>query len=513
MLLWGLSVAMGAEVRALVEVSPDGLEVLALRPGRTTPRARPALPQPKGPDFLVLQVRSEEGTVLARVDVPDPRVRSVILPDGGGRAGARPRGAVGVTLPWPDGASHVTDVRGQRWDPVSQPPQIPASPPERVLGDGPSDERVDLVILSEGYASADLPQFEADAAAVAAHMVSLEPWSRYQGILNVWRVDVPSKDSGVVPGAVVDTAFSCSYGCRGIAQLICCDDVAVATAAEEAVPGAEGVLVLVNGSTYGGSGGAAYATSYNADQMLDVATHELGHSLANLEDEYPYGEPDPNGLTVAYRNCAPKPLVFWDEWMEPKLAHKGVGAFDGCSYVGLFGPVQDTCKMGVMDETFCPVCREWLTVSLIQELPPMASVVTPPVGDVLMLGDEVEDLVQVEIAPVLDDELIEITWTLDGLPLDLEGPLVDLGCGMVPGGELRVHVRDTTTWVRMFANDVDLEVELGPWTVSTALCGSAIDTGGGDEPKVEEDGCGGCQGSNAALLAPFLLFGMRRRSA
>ena len=77
---------------------------------------------------------------------------------------------------------------------------------------------------------------------------------------------------------------------QGIDRLIRCNDGDVVTEVNALIPEADGIMVLVNDPVYGGSGGFTYATSYTEGETGEmVASHELGHSLIGLWDEYDYG--------------------------------------------------------------------------------------------------------------------------------------------------------------------------------------------------------------------------------
>ena len=58
------------------------------------------------------------------------------------------------------------------------------------------------------------------------------------------------------------------------------------TVAIDQVPEMNAALMIVNSTTYGGSGGAVPVFS-TAQDALEVALHEIGHSHFNLADEYP----------------------------------------------------------------------------------------------------------------------------------------------------------------------------------------------------------------------------------
>jgi IgA Peptidase M64 len=51
-------------------------------------------------------------------------------------------------------------------------------------------------------------------------------------------------------------------------------------------------LAIANTFTYGGIGGTQATTSGGSPQGPLISTHELGHSLGQLADEYPYSSRD-----------------------------------------------------------------------------------------------------------------------------------------------------------------------------------------------------------------------------
>jgi hypothetical protein len=153
-----------------------------------------------------------------------------------------------------------------------------------------------------------------------------EPFRSYRNYLNVYRVEIVSKDSGVrcdpderdnPSNDNKDTALRLRYngGCtdplaRGVTYGPAPAGSPAGTpngnAARNAIMNtyvisALGIpassqniqsLAIFNRLTYGGIGGTAATTSGGAPQGPLISLHELGHSLGTLIDEYPYSSRD-----------------------------------------------------------------------------------------------------------------------------------------------------------------------------------------------------------------------------
>ncbi|HJN73175.1 MAG TPA: M64 family metallopeptidase [Myxococcota bacterium] len=440
-----LSLAQATSLRALVEVGDEGLLLRDAVIVEDSPRV-----VPQGQQLATLEIRDAESGILAEVAFSDPRHRAVI---GVGDAVVLERAFALVWAPWPDEARTVTLGGSERVPRVAPPSSAIA-----VQESGPDDERLDLVYLGDGYTEDELDTFAADVDRISGYLLSIEPYGAYTGLFNIWRIAEASNDSGVShyddgQDAYRDTAYGCFYGCSGIDRLLCCDDELVLDAVLENVPGADGVMVLVNDPTYGGAGGFEYATSYTADPTGSlVAAHEIGHSLVGLWDEYGYGVswrgPDgPNcGLDV---DDLP-----WDHWLD----RSAVDAFSPCSYVDYYRPTSRACMMNTLQDDYCPVCREAAVLAIYGRLPGMLVQVEPPEGAVELVGESVTFSTSV-LGP---DDGASYTWTLSGEVVGEDATLTLEGCG---GDEtLVLEVRDPTPWVR--ADPDDMLVDGASWELA-----------------------------------------------
>lgn len=477
-LVW-FAAAHGASVEALVSVSDDGERLLDARavPGDPRPpRSGPALP-------LSLQVVDADGRVVGTAAIPDPRLRTAHTGDDHGHAVVLDQAVARVSLDWPASAVAL-ELGGARLVPRSPPPGDPTA----VIESGPSTERLDMVFLGDGYTEAELPDFADDVDRITAYLLSIEPYGAYADLINVWRVDAASVDSGVdhperSPPVERDTAYGCFYGCGGLDRLLCCDDSAVLTAINDAVPAADGVVVLVNDPQYGGAGGYQYATSYVGPYGDQVAAHEIGHSLVGLGDEYDYGT---ETSYPARPNCTEDPDdPPWAAWLD----EPGVGAVSVCGYRNHHRPTAEGCMMRTLTDDYCVVCRELATLAIYDALPALIAGVSPAEGTLT-----VTEAVEASVTPLGDDpSRFEAAWTLDGAPW-AEGLSVTVPA--CTAGTLEVTLRDPTPWVR--SDPTGALTEARAWTLLP--CENIGEDSGGGDTDAEP---GGAETGDAGVTPPL----------
>ena len=197
-----------------------------------------------------------------------------------------------------------------------------AEPAETIVNNGSSDNRVDIVVMGDGYTAAQMQKYHADVQQMMQAFFAQDPFREYQKYFNVIRIDVVSNQSGAdhpEDGTFVNTALDATYNCSNIERLIC---ISVSKSLEvlnrSVTPVQTDIkIVLVNDPEYGGSGGLFAVGSLNAF-AVDVLLHEVGHSFGFLGDEYGgnsclANEPSQPNLT----RITTRSNIKWNYWIEP----------------------------------------------------------------------------------------------------------------------------------------------------------------------------------------------------
>ncbi len=199
-------------------------------------------------------------------------------------------------------------------------------PVTKVMHHGSPHEKVDIVILGDGYTKKEMKKFLAQARHYTDQLFATHPFASRKKDFNVWAVSVASNESGVdEPDKKIwhRTALGVSYNTFGSARYaLTMDNDAVRKYA--AVAPYDFVCILVNNARYGGGGiYQLYATCFTGAESKETAwhgdyvfVHEFGHSFGGLGDEYytsdvPYTDFLPAGVEPWEPNVAA--LVTRDE--------------------------------------------------------------------------------------------------------------------------------------------------------------------------------------------------------
>ena len=238
-----------------------------------------------------------------------------------------------------------------------------------LMKNGSPEDKIDVVIVAEGYTSSESGKFYEDASIAMDAILSHEPFGQYKDCFNFIAVALESEDSGVsVPGegewrnTALKAHFNTFYMDRYLTTLrlknlhdkLC------------GIP-YEHIVILANTDTYGGGGiyNSYTLTTAHHPAFKPVVVHEFGHSFAGLADEYYY---DDQYVEFYYPDSEPWEqnittlADFESKWKDMLDAGKAE-LLEGAGYQskGVYRPAKD-CRMHTnRAEGFCPVCQRTLS--------------------------------------------------------------------------------------------------------------------------------------------------------
>ena len=252
-------------------------------------------------------------------------------------------------------------------------------PSFKVVNNGDPGEKVDIVIIPEGYTAKEMDQFKKDCNRFAQYLFNASPYKENKTSFNIWGIEAPSQQSGTdIPAEkiYVNTAAGTSFYTFDEERYLMTEEYNTVRDLAANAP-YDQIYILVNSDKYGG--GAIYnyyATCVNFNIYSEyVFVHEFGHAFAFLADEYytsstayndfyPLGfEPlEPNITTLVDFDSKWKDLVKEDTPIPTpatKEFEKKLGAFEGGGYVakGVYRPKQDCSMNSISVDNFCTVCK------------------------------------------------------------------------------------------------------------------------------------------------------------
>lgn len=168
----------------------------------------------------------------------------------------------------------------------------PPSPGELIplQKSGEPAQKVDLLIMGDGYTLSERSKFEKDARRLVDILFSTSPYKEHRQDFNVWGLCPSSAESGISrpsTGVHRRTPLGTSYDAFGSERYVLTFDNRALRDAASFAP-YEFVEILVNGDTYGGGGIFNLYATVASDSMWSpyVFVHEFGHHFAGLADEY-----------------------------------------------------------------------------------------------------------------------------------------------------------------------------------------------------------------------------------
>jgi hypothetical protein len=174
-------------------------------------------------------------------------------------------------------------------------PAIDRSPPPKlpvwaVMENGAPRDKVDLLLLGDGYAAAEMDQWHRDARRTADTLFAVSPFKERRADFNVWAIDTPAEESGVSrpsDGVYRRSPLRASYDAFGSERYVLTFDNRRLREIAAAAP-YEFIEIVVNDRKYGGGGIFNLFATVSAGNAFTpyVLVHEFGHHFAGLADEY-----------------------------------------------------------------------------------------------------------------------------------------------------------------------------------------------------------------------------------
>lgn len=351
---------------------------------------------------------------------------------------------------------------------------------ETIKYSGADDNRINLVILSEGYQTSELDQFITDATNYTNTMFSTSPFSEYTNYFNVYAIKVPSNESGAddpSENVYVDTYFNATFDAFGNSYLLYYEidgnnanntESKIYNVLADNFPAYDQALILVNTDDYGGSGGL-FPMAYSGYWGANVIMHELGHSLFDLKDEYyPGDELAGEAINMTQENDAN--LIKWKNW----VGTNDVGVYqyecskcDTDNYTNWYKPHQN-CIMESISQSFCSVCKEGMIKKIHSLISPIDSYI-PVSNSVTNPTFPLE--VQLNLVTPTPNTL-ESTWTLNASNFannvnSVSILDIDLNEGL---NSLTVAIHDATAMLRV-DNQEHFYITTVTWSIDNSQLG------------------------------------------
>jgi hypothetical protein len=155
---------------------------------------------------------------------------------------------------------------------------------------GDPAQKVDLLILGDGYTAAEHDKFVRDTRRLVDKLFATAPFEQARANFNVWALCPPAPESGISrpsTGVRRQSPLGATYDAFGSERYVLTfENRAFRTIASFAPY--EFVEILVNGQTYGGGGIFGQYSTVAADSVWApyIFIHEFGHHFAALADEY-----------------------------------------------------------------------------------------------------------------------------------------------------------------------------------------------------------------------------------
>ncbi len=250
-----------------------------------------------------------------------------------------------------------------------------------LLNSGSTGVKFNIVVIGDGFQAGEQAAFNTEVTDKVVNGVFKNPvMSEIMNAVNLYRINVDSTDSGVTQvdaNGAVTTAKNTALDMRFSGNWNRCwmewgpnTSSRLNTILNAQVPGWNYVVMILNEPGFGGcSWGAQLGVTQGAGS--NVFTHEFGHSIGKLADEYTASSDAYTGSEPTRVNCTintNRSTLKWRCFVNPSTpipttcsdvvdTNQDVGLFAGCNYkaTGVYRPACQ-CMMKGNQPDFCPIC-------------------------------------------------------------------------------------------------------------------------------------------------------------
>lgn len=350
---------------------------------------------------------------------------------------------------------------------------------DTLMRNGNRSNRVNLVYLSDGYQSAELPAYITNSTNINNALFLQAPFSQYKNFFNSFAVRVPSTQSGAVhpatagdesssggqPAANPTVYFNSTFDYFSIHRLLVPQNsTAIYNVLASNLPDYDQAFIVVNSPYYGGSGGA-FATSSIHGSAAEIAIHEIGHSFASLADEYWAGDfyaAEKHNMT---QNTNPA-TVKWKNWYG--INSVGIYPYGASGTAAAWYRPHQNCKMQFLGSPFCAVCTEKF-IDRIHQLVNMADSYLPATSSFTIYAPNPVSFSVSNINTTASS--VTVNWYLNGAatPFATNQSGVNIPyASFVPGtNTVRAEVVDNTTLSKSYLPGIGY-INTVSWTVNNA---------------------------------------------
>lgn len=340
---------------------------------------------------------------------------------------------------------------------------------------GPIDNRINLVILGDGYTIEEMSRFKSDASNFSRALLSESPFSNYKNYFNIYTIETPSKESGashprvgkdnhgefdVHPFLEVDNYFGSSFDQYGIHRLLVpTKTFKIINVLANNFPSYDIAIIIVNTDYYGGAGGKFASASA---KIPEIIIHEMSHSFSGLADEYYAGDHYFKESVNMTKQNDPV-IIKWKNWVNTN----GVNIFpyEGSTIATSWYHPHENCKMGNINRPLCSVCVEGTIEKIHSYVSPIDSF-SPSNKDLINLSSSTE------VSLVLNQpnpNTLNIDWYLNDIIINNNVEAVLLNSDNLDDGvnQIQAVVEDDSSLLRI-ENHETFHIYSVLWTIDSS---------------------------------------------